>query len=99
MKKIQPFTTAFILPPNLALIEGDTVTAHGKFSFPKDTAEFFAEKQLWNNKIYAEFRAFQTEKTPPEKYGTFVRTRLWLSERLAVLFPHDGKNILSGILL
>jgi hypothetical protein len=46
-KSIPPFDISLSLPPNLSLLPGDTVTALGKFSFPKDTTDYMAEKQLW----------------------------------------------------
>jgi hypothetical protein len=48
-KSVEPFDIALLLAPNLSLIEGDIVSAIGKFSFPRDTSDYMAEKQLWNN--------------------------------------------------
>ena len=47
-KSITPFDISLSLPPNLSLLPGDTVTSLGKFSFPRDTSEYMAEKQLWH---------------------------------------------------
>lgn len=98
-KELEQFDVSFALPPNLTLISGDTLTAIGKFSFPRDTLLYQTEKQLWNRGLIAEFRSFQHTKTPPEKYSIFVRTRLWLDTQLGVIFPSTGHDILSGILL
>ncbi len=98
-KNIESFDAALSIPPNLSLLPGDTVTAVGRFSFPRDTADFFAEKQLWYRWILAEFRTFQSDKIVPEKYNYFVHTRLWFDRKLQTLFPAEWYTILSGILL
>ncbi len=96
---ITPFDIALILPPNLSLIAGDEIVALGKFSFPRDTEDYMAEKQLWNARMVAEFRTFHIDKTPPEQYDFFVRMRMWFDERLSDIFPPDGHDVLSGIIL
>ncbi len=98
-KSVEPFDVALILAPNLWMREGDTVTAIGKFSFPRDTTEYMAEKQLWNNWLVWEFRAFHTDKTPPKKYSIFVRMREWFDQKLSEIFPDIGHDILWGIIL
>lgn len=84
---IPPVDISVSMPPNLSLMPGDIVTALGRFSFPRDTPEYQAEKQLWNREIIAEFRSFRIDKTPPERYGIFVRMRGWFSHELARIFP------------
>lgn len=98
-KTVEPFDIALILPPNLSLTEGDKIVALGKFSFPRDTENYMAEKQLWNARMVAEFHTFHIDKTPPEKYNLFVRMRIWFDERLSDIFPPDGHDVLSGIIL
>ncbi len=83
----QPLDISVSMPPNLSLMPGDSVTALGRFSFPRDTPEYQAEKQLSNRKIIAEFRSFRIDKTPPEKYGVFVRMRVWFNQQLSEIFP------------
>ncbi len=82
-----PLDISVSMPPNLSLMPGDSVTAFGRFSFPRDTPEYQAEKQLSNRKIIAEFRSFSINKTPPEKYGIFVRMRSWFDQQLTEIFP------------
>ncbi len=98
-KSITPFDVSLILPPNLSLTSGDSFHAVGKFAFPRDTEDYNAEKQLWYRGMVAEFRTFQVDKTPPEKYGVFVRTRQWFDTQLSLIFPPRGYDILSGIIL
>jgi len=98
-KPVVSFDVSLILPPNLSLIPGDTFHALGKFSFPRDTSDYRAEKQLWYRGMVAEFRTFQTTKTPPETYNIFVRTREWFDAQLSLIFPPRGYDILSGIIL
>lgn len=97
--RVTPFDVALILPPNLSLVSGDSVHALGKFSFPRDTPEYRAEKQLWYRGMIAEFRSFQVQKFSPEKYTFFVRLRTWFDRQLSLIFPPRGYDILSGILL
>ncbi len=97
--EITPRDIGIMIPPNLSLIAWDKVEAIGRFSFPLDTDEFAAEKQSWKSGIYAQFRAFDIQKTPPESYGVFIRLRIWLLEKLSLLFPEKWQNILSGIIL
>lgn len=87
------------MPPNLSLMPGDSVIALGRFSFPEDTAEYLAEKQLSNRQIIAEFRSFRIDKTSPEQYSVFVRMRVWFSQQLSAIFPARWHEILSGIIL
>ncbi|MCB9806978.1 ComEC/Rec2 family competence protein [Candidatus Peribacteria bacterium] len=96
---IEPFDISLSLAPNLSLMPGDSITALGRFSFPRDTAEYMAEKQLWHRRIIAEFRSFHLSKTSPERYTYFVRMRTWFDQQLSVLFPATGHDILSGIIL
>jgi len=98
-KSITPFDISLSLPPNLSLLPGDTVTSLGKFSFPRDTSEYMAEKQLWHRWIVAEFRTFQSDKIVPEKYGMFVRVRQSFDQKLRTIFPPRGHEVLSGIIL
>jgi ComEC/Rec2-related protein len=98
-KEVPRFDVSFVLPPNLTLFPGDSLTAIGKFSFPRDSLLYKTEKQLWNRGLVAEFRSFQHTKTPPKKYSIFVRIRLWLDTQLSIIFPPIGHDILSGILL
>lgn len=84
---ITPVDISVSMPPNLSLMPGDSVTALGRFSFPRDTPEYQAEKQLWNREIIAEFRSFRIDKIPPDEYGIFVRMRVWFSHELARIFP------------
>lgn len=98
-KSTSPFLISLILPPNLSLIEGDHAVALWKFSFPHDTADYMAEKQLWNSGMIAEFHAFHIDKFPPAKYDFFVRMRMLFDARLSDIFPADGHDILSGIIL
>jgi len=81
------------------LIPGDTFYAIGKFSFPHDTRDYNAEKQLWYRGMVAEFRSFQIEKESPEHYSVFVRMRSWFDRQLSLIFPPRGYDILSGIIL
>lgn len=74
-KKSEPFDVALLLAPNLSLLPGDYVEVSGVFSFPIDTSNYMAEKQLWNQGMIAEFRAFRIKKNPPDKYTIFVRMR------------------------
>lgn len=83
----KPIDISVSMPPNLSLMPGDSVTAFGRFSFPRDTSEYQAEKQLSNRKIIAEFRSFSVNKTPPENYGIFVRMRTWFDQQLTEIFP------------
>lgn len=98
-KAVTPFDVSLILPPNLSFTPGDSFHALGKFAFPRDTEDYNAEKQLWYRGMVAEFRTFQVDKTPPEKYGVFVRTRQWFDTQLSLTFPPRGYDILSGIIL
>lgn len=98
-KSVKPFSIALILPPNLSLKAGETVSALGKFDFPEDTDEYMAEKQLWNGGMIAEFHTFHTEKFPPKNYSLFVRMREWFDQKLSEVFPKEGHDILSGIIL
>jgi len=82
-----PLDISVSMPPNLSLMPGDSVTALGRFSFPRDTPEYLAEKQLSNRQIVAEFRSFRIDKTPPPKYGVFVRMRVWFNQQLTEIFP------------
>ncbi len=84
---LTPIDISVSMPPNLSLMPGDSVTALGRFSFPRDTPEYQAEKQLSNRQIVAEFRSFSINKTPPEKYGIFVRMRTWFDQQLTEIFP------------
>ncbi len=84
---LTPIDISVSMPPNLSLMPGDSVTAFGRFSFPRDTPEYQAEKQLSNRQIVAEFRSFSINKTPPEKYGIFVRMRTWFDQQLTEIFP------------
>jgi len=93
------FDVSFIVPPNLTLLSGDSLTAIGKFSFPRDTSLYTREKQLWNRHLIAEFRSFQNERIPPDTYSIFVRMRLWFDKQLESIFPTIGHHILAGILL
>lgn len=81
------FDVALSLPPNLSLVPGDSARVLGKFSFPRDTFEYSAEKQLWNRGLIAEFHAFQVDKIPPQKYSIFVRLRQWFDASLMEIFP------------
>lgn len=83
----KPLDISVSMPPNLSLMPGDSVTTFGRFSFPRDTPEYFAEKQLSNRQIVAEFRSFHIDKTPPEQYSVFVRMRVWFSQQLSDIFP------------
>jgi competence protein ComEC len=94
-----PLDISVSMPPNLSLMPGDSVTAFGRFSFPRDTPEYQAEKQLSNRKIIAEFRSFRIDKTPPQKYSVFVRMRVWFNQQLTEIFPPRWQEILSGIIL
>jgi competence protein ComEC len=96
---IDSFDVSLSLPPNLSLLPGDTVTALGKFSFPQDTSDYMAEKQLWYRWIIAEFHTFHTDKIVPEKYGMFVRVRQSFDQKLRDIFPPRGHEVLSGIIL
>ena len=49
--------------------------------------------------MVAEFKSFRIERYPPEKYGFFVRLQRWFDSRLTALFPREGHDLLSGILL
>jgi competence protein ComEC len=95
----KPLDISVSMPPNLSLMPGDSVTALGRFSFPEDTPEYLAEKQLSNRQIVAEFRSFRIDKTPPEQYSIFVRMRVWFSQQLSEIFPARWQEILSGIIL
>jgi len=86
-KSVSPFDISLILAPNLSLTTGDRVVAFGKFSFPRDTVDYMAEKQLWNGGMVAEFRTFHVDKTPPVKYSIFVRLRNWFDMKLSDIFP------------
>lgn len=83
----KPLDISVSMPPNLSLMPGDSVNAFGRFSFPRDTPEYLAEKQLSNRQIVAEFRSFRIDKTPPERYSVFVRMRVWFSQQLSDIFP------------
>lgn len=83
----RPLDISVSMPPNLSLMPGDNVSALGRFSFPRDTSEYLAEKQLSNRQIVAEFRSFRIDKTPPEKYSVFVRMRVWFNQQLSEIFP------------
>lgn len=98
-REVSQFDVSFLLPPNLTLVPGDSLTAIGKFSFPRDTLLYQSEKQLWNRGLIAEFRSFQHERIPPDTYSIFVRMRLWLDTQLEIIFPSTGHDILAGILL
>jgi len=98
-ESIPPVDISVSMPPNLSVMPGDSVTVFGRFSFPRDTPEYQAEKQLWNRWIIAEFRSFRIDKTPPETYGIFVRMRTWFSQKLSEIFPPRWQDILSGIIL
>ena len=37
-----------VIPANLSVNSGDHVVALGKFAFPRDTADYAGEKNLWN---------------------------------------------------
>jgi competence protein ComEC len=93
------YDVALILPTNLSLIEGDAFTSVGKFSFPKNTPDYAGEKNLWYRGMTAEFQSFQNTKQPPKKYSPLVRTQLWFDEKLQDIFPPEGYQILSGMLL
>lgn len=84
---VSPVDISVSMPPNLSVMAGDSVTAFGRFSFPRDTPEYQSEKQLWNRRIIAEFRSFRVDKTPPEKYGIFIRMRTWFDGKLTAIFP------------
>jgi hypothetical protein len=64
---------ALIVPPNITLIPGDTVTAFGKFRFPNDTPEYAGEKTLWYRGMIAEFQSFKSSKKTPESYSRLVK--------------------------
>jgi competence protein ComEC len=96
---LAPIDISVSMPPNLSLMPGDSVTALGRFSFPRDTPEYQAEKQLWNREIIAEFRSFRIDKTPPDQYSVFVRMRVWFNQQLSEIFPARWQEILSGIIL
>jgi competence protein ComEC len=96
---LAPVDISVSMPPNLSLMPGDSVTALGRFSFPRDTPEYQAEKQLWNREIIAEFRSFRIDKTPPEQYSVFVHMRVWFNRQLSEIFPARWHEILSGIIL
>ncbi len=81
------FDIALSLPPNISLVSGDSVHVLGKFSFPRDTDIYDAEKQLWNRGLIAEFHSFHVDKTPPQKYSMFVRLRQWFDTSLMEIFP------------
>lgn len=93
------YDIALVLPTNLTLIAGDTFTSVGKFSFPEDTPEYAGEKSLWYRGMAAEFQSFQNTKKPPLKYSALVRIQLWFDEKLQEIFPREGYQILSGMLL
>lgn len=93
------FDIALSLPPNISLVSGDSVHVLGKFSFPRDTDIYDAEKQLWNRGLIAEFHSFHVDKTPPQKYSMFVRLRQWFDTSLMEIFPKKWHDLLSGILL
>ncbi|MBP6921320.1 ComEC/Rec2 family competence protein [Candidatus Gracilibacteria bacterium] len=95
----KPLDISVSMPPNLSLLPGDSVTAFGRFSFPQDTPDYQAEKQLSNRKIIAEFRSFTVHKIPPEKYNIFIRMRIWFDQQLTEIFPARGRDILGGIIL
>jgi len=88
-----------IVPPNITLTPGDTVTAFWRFRFPLDTPEYAGEKILWYRGMIAEFQSFQNSKELPDTYSAIVRMQLWLDSRLEGLFPPSWYTILSGILL
>ncbi len=92
------FSVALSIPANLNLTSGDIVTSTGKFSFPKDTAEYASEKTLWYRGLLAEFQSFQNKKTEPEKRSLITRTQIWLDTQLREIFPNPGYAILAGII-
>ena len=47
----------------------------------------------------AEFHTFHIENTPPKNYSIFVRLQTWFDQKLTTLFPEEGRDLLSGILL
>lgn len=96
---LQPIKIALVIPPNLHFMQWDTFEAVGSFRFPKDTQEFAAQKQLWYQGIIAEFRIFSSTKSPPKHRSTLVQFRNFLDEKLQALFPQEGYQVLSGILL
>jgi len=95
----QPVKIALVIPPNLSFETGDIFEAFGKFSFPKDTPEFASQKNLWYQGIIAEFHLYSSSKFPPEHRLTLVQFRNFLDEKLRALFPQEGYQVLSGILL
>jgi len=93
------YDIALILPTNLTLNEGDTFRSVGKFRFPEDTPEYAGEKNLWYRGMAAEFQSFQNTKQPPKKYSPLVRIQQWFDGKLQEIFPREGYQILSGMLL
>jgi len=87
------------LPTNLTLITGDTFTSVGKLNFPEDTPDYAGEKNLWYRGMAAEFQSFQNTKKPPQKYAPLIQIQLWFDEKLQEIFPREGYQILSGMLL
>ncbi len=49
--------------------------------------------------MVAEFRVFHHTYTPPQKYAFPVRMRMWFDAKLKALFPAEGYELLSGILI
>lgn len=96
-KKVS-LSVALILPLNLSLTSGDTITSVGRFRFPKDTPEYAGEKTLWYRGLIAEFQSFQNKKIEPEKRPTIARIQLWFDQKLREVFPDPGYTVLSGIL-
>jgi len=96
-----PFSEEIVLalPTNLSVTEGDRVVAQWKFVFPKDTPEYAGEKNLWNQNMVAEFRPFQSQKYPPERYSFFVRLQQGFDRQLRLIFPPKWYQLLSGIIL
>ncbi len=47
----------------------------------------------------AEFQSFQNTKHPPKKYNLLVQIRQWFDQKLQAIFPQEGYQILSGMLL
>ena len=84
---VSPVDISVSMPPNLSVTAGDSVTAFGRFSFPRDTPEYQSEKQLWNRGIIAEFRSFRVDKVPPQSYDIFIRMRTWFDRKLTEIFP------------
>lgn len=84
---VNSFDVSVSMAPNLSLTSGDSVKILGRFSFPRDTTDYMAEKQLWNRGIIADFRSFHVDKIPPKEYSYFVRMRSWFDLKLSDIFP------------